>query len=85
MLLSPASVNIVPPANILVLGRPLDPVLDLRGQRGRAGPLGANADGSGPTAAQICCSGSLLPPSAASIKATDVPSVSAVPALAAGQ
>ncbi|DBA97740.1 TPA: hypothetical protein ACH3X3_012620 [Trebouxia sp. C0006] len=51
------SVDNVPPANRLVLGRPLDPVLDL--------------------------GGSLLPPAAASMEATDGPSTSAVPAAVA--
>ncbi len=37
-----ASVDSVPPANMLVLGRPLDPVQDLGGQRGRPG-LGHSA------------------------------------------
>ncbi len=32
-----ASVDDVPPANRLVLGRPLDVVRDIGGQRGRAG------------------------------------------------
>ncbi len=48
-----ASDDDVPPTNRLTLRRPLDPVLTLGGQRGRAGPLSANADGSGPTAVQV--------------------------------
>jgi len=78
----------VPPANRLVLGRPLDPVLALGGQRGRAG-LGHSA----PTlmdpdpqqskyVAQVSSS-SLLTPAAASMDATDGPSTSAVSAAVA--
>jgi len=80
-----ASVDSVRLASRLVLGRPLDPVLNLGGQRGRAG-LGHSA----PTlmdldlqqskyAAQVS-SGSLLTLAAASMQATDSPSTSAVPA-----
>jgi len=76
------SVDSLPPENRVVLGRPLDPVLDLGGQRGRDG-LGHSA----PTlidldpqqfksAAQVS-SGSLLSPAAASMQATDGPSTSA--------
>jgi len=79
------SVDHVPPANRLVLGRPLDPVLDLGGQRGRAG-LGYSArtlidrdPQQSKSVAQVS-SGSLLPPAAASMEATDGPSTSAVPA-----
>ena len=77
----------MPPANRLVLGRPLDPVLDLGGQRGRAG-LGHSA----PTlmdldpqqrAADQVSSGSLLTPATAPMRATDGPSTSIVPTLAA--
>ncbi len=70
------SVDNVPPGNRLVLGRLLDPVPDLGGQRGRA-----VLDHSAPTlldldpqqsksAAQVS---SLLTPAAASMQATDGP------------
>ena len=82
-----ASVDNVPPATRLVLGRPLDPVLDLAGQRGRAG-LGhsmstlMDLDPQSKSVAQVS-SGSLLPPAAASIEATDGPSTSDMPSAVA--
>ncbi len=77
----------MPPANRLVLGRPLDPVLDLGGQRGRAGlghsaPTLMDLDPQQRAAAQVS-SGSLLTPATAFMQATDGPSTSAVPTLAA--
>ena len=82
-----ASVDNVPPATRLVLGRPLDPVLDLAGQRGRAGlghsmPTMMDLDPQSKSVAQVS-SGSLLPPAAASMEATDGPSTSDVPAAVA--
>lgn len=82
-----ASVDNVPPATRLVLGRPLDPVLDLAGQRGRAGlghsmPTLMDLDPQSKSVAQVS-SGSLLPPAAASMEATDGPSTSDVPAAVA--
>ena len=77
----------MPPANRVVLGRPLDPVLDLGGQRGRAGlghsaPTLMDLDPQQRVAAQVS-SGSLLTPATAPMQATDGPSTSAVPTLAA--
>jgi len=82
-----ASVDSMPPANRLVLGRPLDPVLDLGGQRGRAGlghsaPTLMDLDPQQRAAAQVS-SGSLLTPATAPMQAADGPSTSAVPTLAA--
>jgi len=79
-----ASVDNVPPANRLVLGRPVDPVLDLGGQRGRAGlghsaPTLMDLDPQQSKSVAQVSSGSLLPPAAASMEATDGPSTSAVP------
>ena len=82
-----ASVDNVPPATRLVLGRPLDPVLDLAGHRGRAGlghsmPTLMDLDPQSKSVAQVS-SGSLLPPAAASMEVTDGPSTSDVPAAVA--
>ena len=52
-----ASVDNVPSANRSILGRPLDPVLDLGGQRGRA-ELGHSAPtlmDLDPQQSQVCC------------------------------
>jgi len=80
---SAASVDSMPPANRLVLGRPLDPVLDLGCQRGRAGlghsaPTLMDLDPQQRAAAQVS-SGSLLTPATAPMQATDGPSTSVVP------
>ena len=77
----------MPPANRLVLERPLDPVLDLGGQRGRAGldhsaPIVMDLYPQQRAVAQVS-SGSLLTPATAPMQATDGPSTSAVPTLAA--
>ena len=82
-----ASVASVPSANRLVLGRPLDAVLNLGVQRDRAGlaqsaPTLMDHSQQYKSAAQVS-SGSLLTPAAVSMQAKDGPSTSAVPAAVA--
>ncbi len=77
----------MPPAKRLVLGRPLDPVLDLGGQRGRYGlghsaPTLPSVDPQQRAAAQVSSS-SQLTLAAAPMQTTDGPSTSAVPTAAA--
>ena len=83
-----ASVDNVALTSRLVLGRPLDPVLDLGGQRCRAGlghsaPTLMDLDPQQSKSVAQVNSGALLPPAAACMKATDGPSTSAVPAAVA--